>query len=60
MLADIDAVTRFWRAAGEQRWFARSEASIATAKLASWQPISLPRDGSSNTGRSVPTACWRC
>ena len=26
MLADIDAVTGFWSAAGEQRWFARSEA----------------------------------
>src|SRR6476619_4164399 len=26
MLADIDAVTGFWRAAGEPRWFARSEA----------------------------------
>ena len=26
MLADIDAVTGFWSAAGEQRWFVRSEA----------------------------------
>jgi len=26
MLADIDAVTSFWSAAGEQRWFAHSEA----------------------------------